>query len=265
MAGNSTLIAVKDRNWLNGFENLWRKESHGWWGTYTWLIQLLIWMAVVDGLLAVIVFTTPAGAEAQEFSGLTAYFLFSGLMAAGGVVIIAQEAIVDERKMGTAAWVLSKPISRVAFILAKLSAHALGILVSMVLAQGLVAYILLTTVEGASLSIPGFLAGVGLVYLALLFYLALTMMMGVLFRSRGPVVGIPLAVVFGGQFLASAPWLGQFTPSNLVMDMGPGHPALAVALAQGQPLTSVAPILGTAALTILFIVVAAWRFQREEF
>jgi hypothetical protein len=30
MAGNTALIEVKDRGWLNGFAPLWRKENHSW-------------------------------------------------------------------------------------------------------------------------------------------------------------------------------------------------------------------------------------------
>jgi hypothetical protein len=40
---------------------------------------------------------------------------------------------------------------------------------------------------------------------------------------------------------------------------------LATALARGLPLPTITPIVGTAALTLVFIAVALWRFSREEF
>jgi hypothetical protein len=49
------------------------------------------------------------------------------------------------------------------------------------------------------------------------------------------------------------------------MDLGPDNPSLVVALAQGQQLPTVTPIIGTAVLTVIFVAVALWRFQREEF
>jgi hypothetical protein len=54
-------------------------------------------------------------------------------------------------------------------------------------------------------------------------------------------------------------------PWNLVIDLGPRQPALAVLLVNQQPLPTVSPIIGTALLTIIFIAVAIWRFRREEF
>jgi len=56
-------------------------------------------------------------------------------------IIIAQDAIIGERQSGTAAWVLSKPVSRPAFILSKLVAGAIGLLVTGIVIQGVVAYI----------------------------------------------------------------------------------------------------------------------------
>lgn len=282
MASNSALIAVKDRGWLNGFDNLFRSENRHWWGTWQWVIQALIWLAIVDGMLAMITLAAPkidaaqanqeiraaqAGAakEALDQTALMVFFIFSGLAPAVGVVIIAQDAIIEERQTGTLAWVLSKPVSRAAFLLAKLFADALGVLVTMVLIQGLAAYLIYRAGTGISLSITKFLGGLGLLYLLLLFYLSLTLMLGTLFRSRGPVIGFSMLLVFGNQLVGLAPWLGRIMPWNLVMDLGPEHPSLAVALVQGQPLPTITPIIGTSILTIVFIAIALWRFHQEEF
>lgn len=282
MASNHALIVAKDRGWWNGFGNLFRSENHHWWGTWRWIIQTLIWMAIVNGMLAMITLAAPkieAAQARQEINqaeaaatrgalkdtALMVFFIFSGLAPAVGVVITAQDAILQERQTGTLAWVLSKPVSRTAFLLSKLSADALGVLVTMVLVQGLVAYFIYKAGTGIALSIPHFLAGLGLVYLLLLFYLSLTLMLGTLFRSRGPVIGIPLVLVFGNQLTGLAPWLGSILPWNLVMDLGPQQPALAVALTQGQLLPTMTPILGTTILILVFILVALWRFKQEEF
>jgi ABC-2 type transport system permease protein len=239
-------------------------------------------MAIVNGMLAMVALAAPkieeaqarqevseaeanAAREALDQTALMVFFLFSGLAPAVGVVILGQEAIIQERQTGTLAWILSKPVSRIAFLLAKFLADALGILVTMVLVQGLVAFYIYRASTAITLSIPHFLAGLGLIYLLLLFYLSLTLMLSVWFRSRGPVIGLPMVLIFGNQLTGIAPWLGKILPWNLVMDLGPDQPALGVLLAQGQPLPTLAPIFGTALLTGMFIFIALWRFGREEF
>ena len=282
MASNAQLIAVKDCGIFNGYRNLFRRENRQWFGTWQWLVQAGIWMAIINGILATIMLAAPkieaaqaraeiSTAEAAQASatvaqtGLMVFFIFSGLAAGAGVVIIAQDALIGEKQSGTAAWVLSKPVSRLSFILSKLGADALGVLVSMVLIQGGVAYLIYRAGTGIALGIPHFLGALGLVYLTLLFYLSLTYMLGTLFRSRGPVIGIPLLLVFGNSFSNMLPFLGKILPWNLVMDLGPEQPALAIILAQGLPLPTITPILCTAGLSLVFIAVALWRFSREEF
>ena len=282
MASNAQLIAVKDCGIFNGFRNLFRRENHQWWGTWQWVIQVAIWLAIVNGILATIVLAAPkieaaqaqaqlSAAEAAEAqadiaeTGLMVFFIFSGMAAGTGVVIIAQDALIGEKQSGTAAWVLSKPVSRLSFILSKLSADALGVLVTMVLVQGAVAWLIYRAGTSIALDIPRFLGALGLLFLALLFFLSLTYMLGTLFHSRGPVIGIPLLLVFGNSINNMLPFLGKVLPWNLVMDLGPGQPALALALAQGLPLPTVTPILGTLGLTLVFVAVALWRFARQEF
>jgi ABC-2 type transport system permease protein len=282
MASNSTLIMVKDHGWLNGFGNMFRKENHAWWGTWQWIIQVVIWLTIVNGMLAMVTLTAPKIEAAQarrqinadmaaatagviDQTALMVFFIFSGIAPAVGVVILAQDALIGEKQAGTAAWVFSKPVSRVAFLLSKLSADALGILATMVIIQGAVAYVIFKAGLGNTLPLSGYLAALGLVFLLLVFYLSLTYMLGTLFRKRGAVIGIPMALVFGNQLTGILPWLGKVMPWNLVMDLGPNHPALAVVLSQGQPLPTVTPIIGTAFMTIVFTAVAMWRFRREEF
>jgi ABC-2 type transport system permease protein len=286
MASHSVLIAVNDRGWLKGFLNLLGKENHQWWGTWQWLVQALIWLAIVNGILAAAVLISPKVQAAQEKiqaqqqvdgspktapapplaqTALMVFFIISAVAPTVGVVILGQDAIIQERQSGTAAWVLSKPVSRAAFVLSKLSADSTGILVTMVLIQGLVAALIYQAAVGQSLPFLGFVVSLGLLYLLLLFYLALTFMLGSLFHSRGPVIGIPMVLIFAPTMVGIPSWMGKFMPWNLLMDLGAKQPSLAIALANGRPLPTVTPIVGTVAMIILFIVVALWRFHREEF
>jgi len=294
MASNQALTPVRDQGWLQGFANLVRLENHRWWGTRQWILQILIWGAIINGLLLTMLISfNDAASQAREQAvrealadpqaqggaasvapaqpdprgeGLMLYFLFMGMAAGVGVAILGQEALVQERHSGTAAWVLSKPVSRSAFVLAKIAGNGLGILVTMILVQGVLCWALFRIISGISLPVGGFIAGLGLAYLNLMFYLLLAVMLGMLFNSRGPVIGITLLILFGFQiFVGLAPWLLDFMPWILAMSTGESSISYATLLALGQPLPSVLPIVATGLWCLLFTGVALWRFSREQF
>jgi ABC-2 type transport system permease protein len=268
MTSNTTLIEVEDRGWLNGIGALWRKENHSWWGTRSWLVKMIIWVVVLDGMLAMVAFQPETGEvnEPLTQTALSMYFLLAGLLPTFGVIILGQDAVIQERQTGTAAWVLSKPVSRAAFLLSKLCAYALEILVTMVLMQGLIAYFICKAITGISLSTLGFLAGLGLVYLFLLSFLVLILMLGTLFRSRGPLLGISMPFISVNTLAAAAaPGLSKVMPVSMLYDFGSGQIALTAALSQRQPLPTLAPIFITALLVIIFTIIALVRFERVEF
>lgn len=277
MAGNSELLLVKNQGRLQGYSNLTRRELAAWWKTRTWLIQSLIWTALLAGMLAVAILVTPSADAAQnpgkntpmnsqetKTLGLMVLFLFGAMAPAVGAMIFGQESILEEKQTGTAGWILSKPASRSAFILSKLSANAVGILVTMVIIPGVAAFLVFRA-AGVDISPIHLGAAMGLLYLAHLFYLALATMLGTLFHARGPVIGICLGLIFGYQlFLQVAPWLSNIMPWGLTFSMDPLKMAQTIALAHGQPMTNFLPLAATPVWTILFTILAIWRFNREE-
>jgi ABC-2 type transport system permease protein len=277
MAGNSELRAVKDQGWLQGFSNLARCEFAAWWKTRIWLGQILIWTAILCGMLAMVILAapnidesqnpgknTPMKSEDLKELGLQVLFIFGAMAPAVGSMIFGQESILEEKQTGTAGWILSKPISRSAFVLSKVVANAVGILVTMVIAPGIGAYIIFR-IAGVELSPIHLGAAMGLLYITFLFYLALATLLGTLFNARGPVIGICLGLIFGYQiFLQVAPWLSNITPWGLTFSMDSQVLAQTVALAKGQPLTNLLPLAATLAWTVLFVILAIWRFNREE-
>ena len=173
------------------------------------------------------------------------------------------------KEMG--AWVLSKPLRRPAYILAKLIAHGLNLLVARVVLPGAIAYLQLTAKGLSLLSALDFAGAMGLVYLNLLFYLTFAMMLATLFSGRGAVPGITMLVLLLGpmQFIAQpmqkyAPWLATVMPWRLLMPIG-NDVALAPLVALGQRLPTATPIIATVLWSVLFVVVAIWRFRGEEF
>jgi len=269
MASNLALTAVEDRGVLNGFGTYFRMNNHQWWGTSRWIIQLVVWFLVVNGpWLIPVLSQTGSQPQVSQTAGeiLMLFFLMAGIFPAFGVVVGGQNVFIQGRQNGTIAWVLSKPVSRLAFILSKLAADAIGILVTMVLAQGLVAYLICRFGLGLAVSIPGFLAALGLLFLHGLFYLALVYMLGSLSHSRGLVLGIPMAFIFTYQMHPSLGLVGKILPWHLIMGTSENlNSSLAALLVDGRPLSAIAPILGTAVLTLVFLLVTLWRFNKEEF
>ncbi|HET7089694.1 MAG TPA: ABC transporter permease subunit [Anaerolineae bacterium] len=262
MAATSALQPVREKGWRSGFANLLSKENGAWWRTRRWLVQTIIWVAILNGILATILFAEGVADPPSE--GASLFMILSLAVLPMGVIIIAQEAIIDEKRSGTAAWVLSKPVSRAAFILSKLIAHGLGLLVTGVVIPGTIAFILLSA-AGGSIAPGDFVAALGIAFLNVLFYLTLTLMLGTLFDGRGAVIGIPMAFLFSYQiFVGLAPWLADITPWGFLVGAGsPVTPIAQVALGQGA--LPLAPILATALWCVLFMSVALWRFAREEF
>jgi ABC-2 type transport system permease protein len=256
---------VNERGWRSGFANMLRKENGTWWKTKKWWVQTLVWLLAGNGLVAFILWVIPlidpGGAPpASELIGV-----FMGVLGAAGtvgVLILAQNIIVKEKQMGTAAWILSNPVSRVAFVLSKLLVHGLNILAIIIVLQGAVGYMQISLGEGVFFPLGPFVAAMGLQALNLLFYLTLSLMLGTLFRSRGPVTGIAIGVWFLEQLLGQILGLvweifPLLLPSKLVEMASP--------VALGQPLPSLIPIVSVSLMSLVFVLVALWRFGREEF
>jgi ABC-type transport system involved in multi-copper enzyme maturation permease subunit len=249
-----------------GLANMLAKESRAWWRTRRWWIQCLLWLLLLNGTMALNIKDGQRAANA----GLS-FLMIAGLAVPIAAISMGQDSILGERHSGTAAWVLSKPMKRTAFVLAKLIALGLGLLVTGIVLPGVIAYLQLRANGLPHLPVLDFAGAMGLVYLNVLFYLMLALMLATLFHGRGPVLAITLAIMMAGLMVWSyalvdkhAPWLLAVLPWDLLMPTG-GNVPMAALLATGQPLPTVTPIIGTAVWCVLFVVVAMWRFRREEF
>jgi ABC-2 type transport system permease protein len=181
-----------------------------------------------------------------------------------GAVISSQGAIIQEKQMGTAAWILSKPVSRSAFILAKLIAHASAFLVLAVFIPTILFCGEVYLLAGIVPPPLDLLAGMGIWGLLVLFYLTLTIMLGAFFNSRGAVLGVALGFMFAGFVIPNAlpdsamffPWmLGQVA---LVLALGPSAP-------QPLPPSAILPVIATILWIVIFVALALWGFRKEEF
>ena len=264
MSGNSAFQLVSERGWRRGLGSMLKSELSRWWKTRMWWVQCLVWVGVIGILLGMILFSSHDAPPSNEVAVL--YAVFAGLFPAVGVTIIMQGTVVGEKKSGTAAWVLSKPVTRSAFLLSKVIANSLGVLVTMVIVPGIIAYTMQALAVRNPWTLPGFLAGMGVIFLSNFFFLSLTLMLGSFFNSRGPVIGIALGLLFLQQYLVGLlPVLRYILPWNLIIPMGEPMDAAVPCLLVGWNNYSPIPIVVVALESLLFIAIGLWRFCREEF
>jgi ABC-2 type transport system permease protein len=257
LAARQGLLPARGSGWLGGFGNMFSKELGEWFRTRRWWGRILIWSVLINGVPGIFRAT---GQIPPEIPDVLYYFQIAVIAGTIGMVILAQDEIIQEKQSGTAAWILSKPAGRRAFILAKLLSDAIGALAFIIALPGLITLVQTYLTTHQLVPLLPFLAGAGVVMLALIFYLSLVILLGVLFESRGPVLAIAFGVMLGGMFAASSlPQIGYVLPMN--MDV------IGLMVAQGVPLAAmqVSQVISTAVLSILFILVALWRFQHKEF
>jgi ABC-2 type transport system permease protein len=260
------MTPVLGAGWTRGLRNVLNGELKSWFSTRRWWVQIIIWAASVNLIYFIVALTTPKSRGSMDTT-LMLFNIFMGLAGPIGVSILMQTAVVGEKRSGTAAWVLSKPVSRVAFIVAKLIANSAGIVVTLVLVQGLIAYLISTLMLGFSLSIPAFLSALGVHFVNILFYLTLTLMLGTIFESTGPVIGISIAFLFVQNISMSFfPVLARYVPWTLAIPAnGDANPSIAMNLMAGVTVPSFMPLYVALAAIVLFAGLALWIFQRQEF
>lgn len=264
--GNSQMVLVQGAGWRRGLGNALRGELKRWFSTRRWWVQILIWAAFVNLIYFIVAVSAPRS-ELNANDTVMLFNIFMGIAGPVGACITMQSTVVGEKKSGTAAWVLSKPISRTAFVFSKLIANGIGVAVTMVLAQGVIAYLITLFILSIHLPILGFLAGLGVHFVNLLFYLTFTLMLGTAFEHTGPVIGIPLAFVFVQNMVMNfKPALALYLPWTLAMPAnGDTSPSIALNLMTGAPVPHFLPLYITLAAIVVFIGLSVWIFNNQEF
>ena len=261
-----TMWPVRGSAWLGGFGNILAKELRDWFGTRRWWLQALIWLLIFNGLLAVALNVIPQSGPVDARSGeglfrtaVAEFLRTTALLGSIGIIVLSQDEIIQEKQSGTLAWILSKPVSRMSLILSKLIANTLGGLIFIIALPSLVAYVELWLASGIAAPIGPYLLALSVLLLTLIFYITLSLMLGVIFDQRGPVLAGTLGVLIGGIIVSQfVPKLGYILP--LTMDRA------AITLLQQQPLP---PALGfelisAGLFSLLFLVAALWKFEEAE-
>ena len=265
MASDSELQMVRESGWLRGLPNMLRKENGKWWNTRRWLIQSVVWVLLLNGLHMMVLYLS--GQESiipmrDSFESLTIFFTLMGGMTPFGVMILTQGAIIEEKKSGTAEWVLSAPLSREAFVFSKLVVNMLWIFGVLVLLQGVVYEFVLMAFKMDMIPVGALTQGLLLHGFHLLFWLTLTLMLGTFFKGRGAVIGIPV-LLLGFQDLIAE--LGRIYIPGLELWMPKRIEEIATQTTLGGPISSMVPLFAIGLQIVIFTVLAFWRFKREEF
>jgi len=262
---NNVLQPVLESGWRRGLGNLFRNETSLRWGKNRWILSALIWLVILNGFVLLVAYgeaqsgnSIPAEIAAE---GIAIFMTFGTIATAVGVVTGVQSVIIREKQLGTAAWVLSKPVSRSAFVLAKMLSYSLAYLALPLILTSLVFYGQSQLLWGQRPVLSPFVSGWLVMALNMLFYVSFTLMLGTLFNGRAPVSAIGLGFLFGGQIFPN------FLPEWVILIFPWKLSELAPALALEQPLPMgwPIPIIATAVWTVVFIAIALWRFGREEF
>ncbi|MGF1505847.1 MAG: hypothetical protein ACFB51_12065 [Anaerolineae bacterium] len=107
--------------------------------------------------------------------------------------------------------------------------------------------------------VAGYVAAVGVLALHTLFYLVLSLLMGVLTEQRGVLLAVTLGSALGGLVLVNL--LGSVA---LVTPWALTNVAVALASAGELPPALIVPVVSTALLTAAALIVALVRFNRVE-
>jgi len=209
------------------FIPVFRKEMQEQWRTYRFLIVAAVFAAfglaspllakftpailkaipgVPPELLGIIPTPTVADAIAQYVKNMSQFGILLALLVTMGVV-------VQEKERGTAAFFLTRPVSRETFVLAKFAALTVVFIASLTLAAIGCWYYTLVLFE--PLAWGPFLALNGLMLVVFLVYMALALLASTLARTNGVAVGLAFTALILLAGIGALPSIGEYFPGRL--------------------------------------------------
>lgn len=249
---------------MSGFKNLVGKENGEWVTGASLVVHSAIWLLVVALVSVAVAFVRSEVLPNQSpkdlnDAGALMFFVLGSVASVIAVVAKTQGTIIGEKQLGTAAWVLSKPASRRAFVLAKLAVHFRWLLTTVLLLPAAAFYVLMTAVSTLPPPPLAFLGGFGILVLGLLFYLTLSLLLGTVFESRGALAGCVFGFMVAGFLVANyATWLTATFPWLFFQS---GYYLVTEGYVPPYGLVS---LPATALWCALFIFFALRRFERAE-
>lgn len=241
-----------------GFGNQLRHEAGTWWRRGRLVRRALAWTVSLAGLFALMHWALPAvlpadaglpetdiAQSARQFTELAA------IVTAIGTVLATQGLLLDERRSGVIEWLLSKPLTWPALLTAKFVGNTAGLAIAAVAAPW-IAVSGLVAIAGAEWSPTRTLVVVAMFAVLVGFHVALVLIISAFGDRRGAVIGLPLSLVVGSDFVAAAfPALFAYLPWSIGRIAG-------TLLADGIVVT-VTPLLSALAATLVLLAATAMR------
>jgi ABC-2 type transport system permease protein len=253
---------------LHGFRTFAAKEMLETRKTWRlWVLPgILVFLGLTTPILAAV---TPAllKATAQRQPGVViqfptptsvdAYVQFLGNLAQLAllvVIITGAAAVAGERRAGTAALVLTKPLSRAAFVWAKAMANLAVLVVATAIGAALC--IAVTVVLFDAAHVAAFLESVALWLALAAMFVCLMVLLSAAIDRQAAAAGAGLAVYAALFVLTGFPVARDRSPAGLL--------AANDALLKGREAALAAPLVVTLALAVICLLAAAWVFRRKE-
>ena len=197
----------------------------------------------------VIKLPTPTAVDSYlQFVGNLAQLVIIALIIAGAATISS------EVKSGTTALVLTKPMSRAGFVVAK-AASQLGLLV-VATALGAAVCIATTIVLFNDAAVGPFVEAVAIWLVFAAMMLMLTIMLSAALRGQAPAAGAGIGIWVSLVVLTGFPLIRDHSPAGLV--------AANDAALRHRDVALLWPVVTSLVLAMVFVLAAIWFFRRRE-
>ena len=192
-----------------------------------------------------------------EPTSLDSYVGFMGnldQLALLAIIIAGAAVVASERRAGTIVLVLTKPLSRTAFIIAK-AVSQLTLLVAAT-ALGTLVCILVTTAIFDGRHIDAFVASVALWLVLAAMFTTLMLLLSAAMKGQAPAAGAGIGVYVSLFVLTGFPVIRDHSPAGIL--------AASDALLRGRDVALAWPVTITLALAGAFLYAAVRVFARRE-
>ena len=182
---------------------------------------------------------------------------FTGTIGQIGIVVavlIGMGIVANELRHGTAIMTLSKPVSRAAFVSAKLTAISLTFLLALTVAASFCFFYTNLLIE--DINVIAFFQSNLLLGLFLVFCCAITVLFSCLFRNSLAAGGIAIAIIISQMVMSGVPVVGDYLPGKL-LEWGTG-------IISGGGQSYWWAVVITVFLTIFTIYIGQYGLKRRE-
>ena len=203
----------------------------------------------LDAVMAMIPEPDSTASYAQFYEN----FNILGLLA---VIIVFAGSVSNEKSKNTAAYILTKNISRTQFILSKFAASVVFVFFSLVLSMGTQALYTGVLFSDDLIKPPCVAAFSALLFLYLIFVLSFTLFSSVVSKSVTSATFFAFLIFIVFNFLASIPKIGRYMPTA-VNNFGVLNGTVSISDLS-------ADIVITALCSFVFVILSTELFKRQE-